>query len=240
MKEVTLNSKNQVNNEVANNQVVNNELVSLSDTNKKNRKAANKGTAKPTANKGTAKVVSSPAELTIKGLSTIQKTIINKNKESLSYAAKLYCDIFSTKKAAIEALKEKKIQYNETELNAIVSLAKDKEMVMRAVIAVAPQIDGVIVRAITIETEYVNGSEKNSYKSSKWLDENLFVGYKFKKFGFANPVSIDGEKPTVKVELFKNETKTWKIGYVKHTKYTVEYVAKMITYYLKNKPVDMA
>lgn len=169
--------------------------------------------------------------MTSKELNKVQKKVKEASEKTLTGAVKAWCQLFKSGKEVNDILKENDIKVDRAIVPALVSLAKDKEVVIQLCKEILPRINNTFCAYKEIERKYYDKNDKDKNKEMKMseIEKIALVGDNHKRFGYNDPVSYEGgyfyepfngtDKRIVKVAI--------PIG-----KYTHNLIAKCVTYYL--------
>ena len=175
--------------------------------------------------------------MTSKELNKVQSEVKKASEKTLTGAVKAWCQLFKSGKEINDILKENDIKVDKAIVPALVSLAKDKELVIQLCKDILPRVDGTFCAYKEIEREYYDKLEQ---VNNKKLPEDkvksiAIMGNTHKRFGYNEPVEYDGG---VFYEPYNGVDKRIIKCAVPVNKYTHSLIAKCVTYYLTHPKND--
>lgn len=169
--------------------------------------------------------------MTSKDLNKVQNEVKKASERTLTGAVKAWCKLFRSGKEMHEILKENDIKVDKDIVSALVSLAKDKEVVIQLCKDILPRINDTFCAYKEIEREYFDKSDqdKNVKMTVDKIESIAILGTTHKGFGYNEPVEYDGG---VYYDVFNGSDKRIVKCAVPIKRYTYNLIAKCITYYL--------
>lgn len=169
--------------------------------------------------------------MTSKDLNKVQNEVKKASEKTLTCAVKAWCQLFKSGKEVDGVLKENEINVDKSIVPALVSLAKDKEVVIQLCKEILPRIDNTFCAYKEVEREYYDkqDAEKNAKLSEDKINEIAIIGNTHKRFGYNEPVEYEGG---VYYEVFNGSDKRIVKCAVPIKRYTFNLIAKCVTYYL--------
>lgn len=169
--------------------------------------------------------------MTNKELNKVQNEVKKASEKTLTGAVKAWCQLFKSGKEVDEILKANEIKVDKSIVPALVSLAKDKEVVIQLCKEILPRVDETFCAYKEIERIYFDKQEqdKNTKFSEDKVAEISITGKAHKRFGYNEPVEYEGG---VYYEVFNGSDKRIVKCAVPIKRYTFNLIAKCITYYL--------
>lgn len=175
--------------------------------------------------------------MTSKYINKVQSEVKKASEKTLTGAVKAWCQLFKSGKEVNEILKDNDIKVDKAIVTALVSLAKDKEVVIQLCKEILPRIDNTFCAYKEVEREYYDkqDAEKNVKLSEDKVAEISITGKAHKRFGYNEPIEYEGG---VYYEVFNGSDKRIVKCAVPIKRYTYNLIAKCITYYLTHPKND--
>lgn len=175
--------------------------------------------------------------MTSKDLNKVQNEVKKASEKTLTGAVKAWCQIFKSGKEINEILKENDIKVDKEIVPALVSLAKDKEVVIQLCKEILPRIDNTFCAYKEVEREYYDkqDAEKNVKLSEDKINEIAIIGNTHKRFGYNEPIAYESG---VYYESYNGTDKRIVKCAVPIKRYTFNLIAKCVTYYLTHPKND--
>lgn len=169
--------------------------------------------------------------MTSKDINKVQNEVKKASEKTLTGAVKAWCQLFKSGKEVNEILKENDIKVDKDIVPALVSLAKDKEVVIQLCKDILPRINNTFCAYKEIEREYLDklDQDKNVKMTVDKIESIAILGTTHKRFGYNEPVEYDGG---VYYDVFNGSDKRIVKCAVPIKRYTYNLIAKCITYYL--------
>lgn len=169
--------------------------------------------------------------MTSKDLNKVQSEVKKASEKTLTGAVKAWCQLFKSGKEVNKILKENDIEVDKDIVPALVSLAKDKEVVIQLCKDILPRINYTFCAYKEIEREYLDklDQDKNVKMTVDKIESTAIIGTTHKRFGYNEPVEYDGG---VYYDVFNGSDKRIVKCAVPIKRYTYNLIAKCITYYL--------
>lgn len=169
--------------------------------------------------------------MTNKELTKVQNEVKKASEKTLTGAVKAWCQLFKSGKEVNEILKDNDIKVDKSIVPALVSLAKDKEVVIQLCKEILPRVDGTFCAYKEIERVYFDKQEqdKNTKLAEDKVVEISITGKAHKRFGYNEPVEYE---EGVYYEVFNGSDKRIVKCAVPIKRYTFNLIAKCVTYYL--------
>lgn len=169
--------------------------------------------------------------MTSKELNKVQNEVKKASEKTLTGAVKAWCQLFKSGKEINEILKDNDIKVDKAIVPALVSLAKDKEIVIQLCKEILPRVDETFCAYKEIERVYLDkqDKDKNIKLSEDKVTEISITGKEHKRFGYNEPVEYEGG---VYYEMFNGSDKRIVKCAVPIKRYTFSLIAKCVTYYL--------
>lgn len=167
-------------------------------------------------------------------INKVQKAVKKSENETLTGAVKAWCQLFKSSKEVNEILKENDIKVDKAIVPALVSLAKDKEIVISLCKEILPRVNETFCAYKEVEREYYDKQEQanNTKLSEDKVKAIAIVGNTHKRYGYNEPVSYDGD---IYYESFNGTDKRIVKVAVPIKRYTYALIAKCVTYYLTHQ-----
>lgn len=172
--------------------------------------------------------------MTSKDINKVQNEVKKASEKTLTGAVKTWCNLFKSNKEINEILKENGIKVDKTIVPALVSLAKDKEVVISLCKEILPRVNETFCAYKEVAREYLDVTEKD--KTYKMEDEDIaniaIIGSKHKRFGYNEPIAYNEVGSSVYFEpCINKDCKILKVA-TPIKRYTHALIAKCVTYYL--------
>lgn len=169
--------------------------------------------------------------MTNKELNKVQNEVKKASEKTLTGAVKTWCQLFKYGKEINKILKDNDIKVDKAIVPALVSLAKDKEVVIQLCKEILPRVDETFCAYKEIERVYFDKQEQD--KNTKLVEDKVteisITGKAHKRFGYNEPVEYEGG---VYYEVFNGSDKRIIKCAVPIKRYTFNLIAKCVTYYL--------
>lgn len=178
--------------------------------------------------------------MTNKELTKVQSEVKKASEKTLTGAVKAWAQLFKSGKEINEILKENDIKVDKEIVPALVSLAKDKEVVIQLCKEILPRIDNTFCAYKEVEREYYDkqDSEKNVKLSEDKINEIAIIGNTHKRFGYCEPTAYNDTGSVPYYEVFNGSDKRIIKVAIPIKRYTYNLIAKCITYYLTHPKND--
>lgn len=178
--------------------------------------------------------------MTNKELTKVQSEVKKASEKTLTGAVKAWAQLFKSGKEINEILKENDIKVDKEIVPALVSLAKDKEVVIQLCKEILPRIDNTFCAYKEVEREYYDkqDSEKNVKLSEDKINEIAIIGNTHKRFGYCEPIAYNDTGSVPYYEVFNGSDKRIIKVAIPIKRYTYNLIAKCITYYLTHPKND--
>lgn len=175
--------------------------------------------------------------MTSKDLNKVQNEVKKASEKTLTGAVKAWCKLFKSGKEINEILNENDIKVDKGIVPALVSLAKDKEVVIQLCKEILPRIDNTFCAYKEVGREYYDkqDTEKNVKLSEDKINEIAIIGNTHKRFGYNEPM---GYESGVYYESYNGTDKRIIKCAVPIKRYTFNLIAKCITYYFTHPKND--
>lgn len=169
--------------------------------------------------------------MTSKDLNKVQNEVKKASEKTLTGAVKAWCQLFKSGKEINEILKENDIKVDKEIVPALVSLAKDKEVVIQLCKEILPRVDNTFCAYKEVEREYYDKQdvEKNVKLSEDKINEIAIIGNMHKRFGYNEPIAYESG---VYYESYNGADKRIVKVAISIKRYTYNLIAKCVTYYL--------
>lgn len=169
--------------------------------------------------------------MTSKDINKVQSEIKKASEKTLTGAVKAWCQLFKSGKEINEILKDNDIKVDKAIVPALVSLAKDKEVVIQLCKEILPRVDETFCAYKEIERVYLDkqDQDRNTKLSEDKVADMAMTGKAHKRFGYNEPVEYEGG---VYYEVFNGSDKRIIKCAVPIKRYTFNLIAKCVTYYL--------
>lgn len=175
--------------------------------------------------------------MTSKDLNKVQSEVKKASEKTLTGAVKAWCQLFKSGKEINDILKENYIKVDKAIVPALVSLAKDKEVVIQLCKDILPRVDNTFCAYKEIERTYLDkqDQDKNTRLSEDKVINIAIIGSTHKRFGYNEPIEYD---KGVYYEVFNGSDKRIVKCAIPIKRYTFNLIAKCITYYLTHPKND--
>lgn len=172
--------------------------------------------------------------MTSKDLNKVQNEVKKASEKTLTGAVKAWAQLFKSGKEINEILKGNDINVDKEIVPALVSLAKDKEVVIQLCKEILPRIDNTFCAYKEVEREYHDkqDAEKNVKLSEDKINEIAIMGNTHKRFGYCEPIAYNDTGSVPYYEVFNGSDKRIIKVAIPIKRYTYNLIAKCITYYL--------
>lgn len=169
--------------------------------------------------------------MTSKDLNKVQNEVKKSSEKTLTGAVKAWCQLFKSGKEINEILKENDIKVDKEIVPALVSLAKDKEVVIQLCKEILPRVDNTFCAYKEVEREYYDkqDAEKNVKLSEDKINEIAIIGNTHKRFGYNEPIAYESG---VYYESYNGADKRIVKVAIPIKRYTYNLIVKCVTYYL--------
>lgn len=169
--------------------------------------------------------------MTSKDINKVQSEVKKASEKTLTGAVKAWCQLFKSGKEINEILKDNDIKVDKAIVPALVSLAKDKEIVIQLCKEILPRVDETFCAYKEIERVYLDkqDQDRNTKLSEDKVADMAMTGKAHKRFGYNEPVEYEGG---VYYEVFNGSDKRIIKCAVPIKRYTFNLIAKCVTYYL--------
>ena len=178
--------------------------------------------------------------MTGKDLNKVQKEVKKASEKTLTGAVKAWCQLFKSGKEINEILKDNDIKVDKAIVPALVSLAKDKEVVIQLCKEILPRVNDTFCAYKEIEREYYDKQDQanNSKLPLDKVNSIAVLGNTHKRFGYCEPVAYSDTDNVPYYEVFNGSDKRIVKCAVPIKRYTYNLIAKCITYYLTHPKND--
>lgn len=178
--------------------------------------------------------------MTSKDLNKVQNEVKKASEKTLTGAVKAWAQLFKSGKEINEILKDNDIKVDKEIVPALVSLAKDKEVVIQLCKDILPRIDNTFCAYKEVEREYYDKQdvEKNAKLSEDKINEIAILGNTHKRFGYCEPIAYNDTGSVPYYEVFNGSDKRIIKVAIPIKRYTYNLIAKCITYYLTHPKND--
>lgn len=175
--------------------------------------------------------------MTNKELTKVQSEVKKASEKTLTGAVKAWCNLFKSGKEINEILKDNDIKVDKAIVPALVSLAKDKEVVIQLCKEILPRVDATFCAYKEVERIYFDklDQDKNIKTDINKIEGVAILGTNHKRFGYNEPVEYDGG---VYYDVFNGSDKRIVKCAIPIKRYTYNLIAKCITYYLTHPKND--
>lgn len=172
--------------------------------------------------------------MTSKDLNKVQSEVKKASEKTLTGAVKAWCHLFKSGKEINDILKDNDIKVDKAIVPALVSLAKDKELVIQLCKEILPRVDGTFCAYKEIEREYYDKLEQvNNMKLPEDKVKSIAImGSTHKRFGYCEPIAYNDTGSVPYYEVFNGSDKRIVKVAIPIKRYTYNLIAKCITYYL--------
>lgn len=175
--------------------------------------------------------------MTSKDLNKVQNEVKKASEKTLTGAVKAWCNLFKSNKEINEILKDNDIKVDKAIVPALVSLAKDKEVVIQLCKDILPRVNDTFCAYKEIEREYYDKQDQanNSKLPLDKVNSIAVLGNTHKRFGYNEPIEYDFG---IYYETFNGTDKRIVKCAVPIKRYTFSLIAKCVTYYLTHPKND--
>lgn len=175
--------------------------------------------------------------MTNKELTKVQSEVKKASEKTLTGAVKAWCNLFKSGKEINEILKDNDIKVDKAIVPALVSLAKDKEIVIQLCKEILPRVNTTFCAYKEVERVYLDklDQDKNIKTAIDKIESVAILGTTHKRFGYNEPVEYDGG---VYYDVFNGSDKRIVKCAIPIKRYTYNLIAKCITYYLTHPKND--
>lgn len=172
--------------------------------------------------------------MTSKDVNKVQNEVKKASEKTLTGAVKAWCQLFKSGKEVNGILKDNDIKVDKAIVPALVSLAKDKEVVIQLCKEILPRVDETFCAYKEVEREYYDkqDQDKNIKLSEDKVTEISITGKAHKRFGYCGPVAYGDTDNAPYYEVFNGSDKRIVKCAVPIKRYTFSLIAKCVTYYL--------
>lgn len=178
--------------------------------------------------------------MTSKDLNKVQNEVKKSNEKTLTGAVKAWCNLFKSNKEINEILKDNDIKVDKAIVPALVSLAKDKEVVIQLCKDILPRVNDTFCAYKEVEREYYDKQDQvnNSKLPLDKVNSIAVLGNTHKRFGYCEPIAYSDTDNVPYYEVFNGSDKRIVKCAVPIKRYTYNLIAKCITYYLTHPKND--
>ena len=178
--------------------------------------------------------------MTSKDLNKVQNAVKKASGQTLTGAVKAWAQLFKSGKEINEILKDNDIKVDKEIVPALVSLAKDKEIVIQLCKEILPRIGDTFCAYKEVEREYYDNqdAEKNVKLPEDKINEIAIIGNTHKRFGYCEPIAYNDTGSVPYYEVFNGSDKRIIKVAIPIKRYTYNLIAKCITYYLTHPKND--
>ena len=178
--------------------------------------------------------------MTNKELNKVQSEVKKASEKTLTGAVKAWCQLFKSGKDINEILKDNDIKVDKAVVPALVSLAKDKEIVIQLCKEILPRVDNTFCAYKEVEREYYDKQDQanNSKLPLDKVNSIAVLGDTHKRFGYCEPVAYSDTDSVPYYEVFNGSDKRIVKVAIPIKRYTYNLIAKCITYYLTHPKND--
>ena len=178
--------------------------------------------------------------MTNKELNKVQNEVKKASEKTLTGAVKAWCHLFKSGKEVNEILKDNDIKVDKAAVPALVSLAKDKEVVIQLCKEILPRVNNTFCAYKEVEREYYDKQDQanNSKLPLDKVNSIAILGNTHKRFGYCEPVAYSDTDNVPYYEVFNGSDKRIVKCAVPIKRYTYNLIAKCITYYLTHPKND--
>lgn len=172
--------------------------------------------------------------MTSKDLNKVQNEVKKASEKTLTGAVKAWCQLFKSGKEVNEILKDNDIKVDKAVVPALVSLAKDKEVVIQLCKEILPRVNNTFCAYKEVEREYYDNQDRanNSKLPSDKVNDIAVLGDTHKRFGYCEPIAYNDMGSVPYYEVFNGSDKRIIKVAIPIKRYTYNLIAKCITYYL--------
>lgn len=178
--------------------------------------------------------------MTNKELTKVQSEVKKASEKTLTGAVKAWCQLFKSGKEVNDILKDNDIKVDKDVVPALVSLAKDKEVVIQLCKEILPRVDNTFCAYKEVEREYYDKQDQinNSKLPLDKVNSIAVLGNTHKRFGYCESVAYSDTDSTPCYEVFNGSDKRIVKVAIPIKRYTYNLIAKCITYYLTHPKND--
>lgn len=178
--------------------------------------------------------------MTSKDLNKVQSEVKKASEKTLTGAIKAWCQLFKSGKEVNEILKDNDIKVDKAIVPALVSLAKDKEVVIQLCKEILPRVNDTFCAYKEVEREYYDKRDQanNSKLSLDKVNSIAVLGNTHKRFGYCEHVAYSDTNSAPYYEVFNGSDKRIVKVAIPIKRYTYNLIAKCITYYLTHPKND--
>lgn len=178
--------------------------------------------------------------MTSKDINKVQNEVKKASEKTLTGAVKAWCQLFKSGKEVNEILKDNDIKVDKAIVPALVSLAKDKEVVIQLCKEILPRVDNTFCAYKEVEREYYDKQDQvnNSKLPLDKVNSIAVLGNRHKRFGYCEPVAYGDTDNAPYYEVFNGSDKRIIKVAIPIKRYTYNLIAKCITYYLTHPKND--
>ena len=178
--------------------------------------------------------------MTSKDLNKVQSEVKKASEKTLTGAVKAWCQLFKSGKEVNEILKDNDIKVDKAIVPALVSLARDKEVVIQLCKDILPRVNDTFCAYKEVEREYYDKQDQanNSKLPLDKVNSIAVLGNTHKRFGYCGPVAYSDTDNVPYYEVFNGSDKRIVKCAVPIKRYTYNLIAKCITYYLTHPKND--
>lgn len=178
--------------------------------------------------------------MTSKDLNKVQNEVKKASEKTLTGAVKAWCNLFKSSKEINEILKDNDIKVDKAIVPALVSLAKDKEVVIQLCKEILPRVNDTFCAYKEIEREYYDKQDQanNNKLPLDKVNSIAVLGNTHKRFGYCEPVAYSDTDNVPYYEVFNGSDKRIVKCAVPIKRYTYNLIAKCITYHLTHPKND--
>lgn len=178
--------------------------------------------------------------MTGKDLNKVQSEVKKASEKTLTGAVKAWCQLFKSGKEVDEILKDNDIKVDKAIVQALVALAKDKEVVIQLCKEILPRVNGTFCAYREIKREYYDKQDQanNSKLPLDKVNSIAVFGNTHKRFGYCEPVAYSDTDSAPYYEVFNGSDKRIVKVAIPIKRYTYNLIAKCITYYLTHPKND--
>lgn len=178
--------------------------------------------------------------MTSKDLNKVQNEVKKASEKTLTGAIKAWCNLFKSGKEINEILKDNDIKVDKAIVPALVSLAKDKEIVIQFCKEILPRVNDTFCAYKEVEREYYDKQDQvnNSKLPLDKVNSIAVLGNTHKRFGYCEPIAYNDTGSVPYYEVFNGSDKRIIKVAIPIKRYTYNLIAKCITYYLTHPKND--
>ena len=178
--------------------------------------------------------------MTNKDLTKVQSEVKKASEKTLTGAVKAWGQLFKSGKEVNDILKDNDIKVDKDVVPALVSLAKDKEVVIQLCKEILPRVDNTFCAYKEVEREYYDKQDQanNSRLPLDKVNSIAVLGNTHKRFGYCDPVAYSDIDSVPYYDVFNGSDKRIVKVAIPIKRYTYNLIAKCITYYLTHPKND--